>query len=146
MVFIMKSLVFAFLASLTWGVAPIFFKLGLKGGLSPIVALVFHNLSAFLLALVIVVATTGLRMDLSLKDLAFIAFGGILSGFLGLFFFFKAVKEGHVSVVAPIASTSPLWGSLVAFLFRGEPFSWLRLFGILLVVCGIVLISISSGK
>ena len=82
----------------------------------------------------------------TIEELDFIAFGGIMSGFLGLFFFFKAVKEGHVSVVAPIASTSPLWGSLVAFLFLGEPFSWLRLFGILLVVCGIVLISISSGK
>ncbi|HCO38689.1 MAG: EamA family transporter [Aquificota bacterium] len=142
----MKSLIFALLASLTWGIAPIFFKLGLKGGIPPIVALVFHNLSAFLLASVIVVATTGIKMDFSIKDLFFIAIGGIMSGFLGLFFFFKAVKEGHVSVVAPIASTSPLWGSLVAFLFLGEPFSWLRLFGILLVVCGIVLISLSSGR
>lgn len=142
----MKSLIFALLASLTWGIAPIFFKLGLKGGIPPIVALVFHNLSAFLLASVIVVATTGIKMDFSIKDLFFIAIGGIMSGFLGLFFFFKAVKEGHVSVVAPIASTSPLWGSLVAFLFLGEPFSWLRLFGILLVVCGIVLISLSFGR
>lgn len=142
----MKSLIFALLASLTWGIAPIFFKLGLKGGIPPIVALVFHNLSAFLLASVIVVATTGIKMDFSIKDLFFIAIGGIMSGFLGLFFFFKAVKEGHVSVVAPIASTSPLWGSFVAFLFLGEPFSWLRLFGILLVVCGIVLISLSSGR
>ncbi|MFN3471031.1 MAG: EamA family transporter [Aquificaceae bacterium] len=142
----MKSLVFALLASLTWGVAPIFFKLGLKGGLPPTVALVFHNLSAFLLALVIVVATAGIKMDFSIRDLVFIALGGVISGFLGLFFFFKAVKEGHVSVVAPIASTSPLWGSIVAFLFLGEPFSWLRLFGILLVVWGIVLISLSSGR
>ncbi|MFN3976773.1 MAG: EamA family transporter [Aquificaceae bacterium] len=142
----MKSLVFALLASLTWGVAPIFFKLGLKGGLPPTVALVFHNLSAFLLALVIVVATAGIKMDFSIRDLAFIALGGVMSGFLGLFFFFKAVKEGHVSVVAPIASTSPLWGSIAAFLFLGEPFSWLRLFGILLVVWGIVLISLSSGR
>ncbi|MDW8031937.1 MAG: DMT family transporter [Aquificaceae bacterium] len=141
----MKSLIFALLASLLWGTAPVLFKLGLKGDVPPVTALVFHNLSALLVALAFV-GIAGFRLDYPLKDLLLIALGGIMSGFLGLFFFFKAVKEGEVSLVTPIASTSPLWGSLIAFLFLGEPFSWLRAFGILLVVCGIILISLSSGK
>ena len=140
----MKAIIFALLTSLMWGIAPVFFKLGLKGGLNPIIALVFHNLSAFIFALIFLAITPNISSNFSLKEIIFIAFGGIMSGFLGLFFFFKAVKEGHISVVAPIASTSPLWGAFVAFLFLGEAFSWLRVFGILLVVCGIVLISLSS--
>ncbi|MCX8164597.1 MAG: DMT family transporter [Aquificaceae bacterium] len=141
----MKSLIFALLASFVWGTAPVLFKLGLRGDVSPVTALVFHNLSAFLLALIFMSATSA-RIDYPIKDILLLALGGIMSGFLGLFFFFKAVKTGEVSVVAPIASTSPLWGSLIAFIFLGEPFSWLRAFGILLVVCGIILISLSSGK
>lgn len=141
----MKSIIFALFASLVWGTAPVLFKLGLRGDLHPITALVFHNLSAFLLALG-VTATTGMKLNYPLKEVMLIMAGGIMSGFLGLFFFFKAVKHGDVSVVAPIASTSPIWGSLLAFFLLGEPFTWLRAFGILLVVCGIVLISLSSGN
>ncbi|MFN7065565.1 MAG: EamA family transporter [Aquificaceae bacterium] len=142
----MRGVVFALLASLTWGIAPVLFKLGLRGEVSPITALLFHNLSAFLLALIFVIAFDGFRLNYPIREVLLIAIGGIMSGFLGLLFFFKAVKEGHVSVVAPIASTSPLWGSLIAFLLLGEPFSWLRAFGILLVVCGIIFISLSSGR
>lgn len=141
----MRSVIFALLASLVWGTAPVLFKLGLKGEMPPITALVFHNLSAFLLALVVVLFG-GMRFDYPLREVLLVALGGVMSGFLGLFFFFKAVKAGDVSVVSPIASTSPLWGSLIAFLILGEPLSWLRVFGILLVVCGIVLISLSSGR
>ncbi|MEJ7620083.1 MAG: DMT family transporter [Aquificaceae bacterium] len=141
----MKSVFFAILASLMWGTAPVLFKLGLRGDIHPISALVFHNLSAFLLALAITVIT-GMKLNYPLREVMLIIAGGIMSGFLGLFFFFEAVKRGDVSVVAPIASTSPLWGSLIAFILLGEPFSWLRAFGILLVVCGIVLISLSSGR
>ncbi|MCS7262030.1 MAG: DMT family transporter [Aquificaceae bacterium] len=139
----MRSLIFALLASLVWGTAPVLFKLGLRNDLPPLTALVFHNLSAFLLATLVVVLS-GMKLNYPLRDVLFVAVGGIMSGFLGLFFFFMAVKEGEVSVVTPVASTSPLWGALIAFMFLGEPFSWLRAFGILLVVCGIVLISLSS--
>ncbi|MCS6957753.1 MAG: EamA family transporter [Aquificaceae bacterium] len=139
----MRGLIFAILASFVWGTAPVLFKIGLKGNVSPITALVFHNLSAFLLALFFVIVG-GMKIIHPIRELFFIAMGGIMSGFLGLFFFFKALKEGEVSVVAPVASTSPLWGALIAFLFLGEPFSLLRAFGILLVVCGIALISLSS--
>ncbi len=141
----MKSIVFALLASLVWGAAPVLFKLALRGEIPPIVALVFHNFSAFLLA-VSVAVLAGMNLSHPIKEVILIAVGGIMSGFLGVFFFFKAVKDGDVSVVAPIASSSPLWASLIAFFLLGEPFSWLRAFGILLVICGIVLITLSSGK
>ncbi len=140
----MKAIIFALLTSLMWGIAPVFFKLALKGGLNPIIALVFHNLSGFILASIFLVITQNISLNFSLKEIIFVALGGMTSGFLGVFFFFNAVREGHISVVAPIASVAPLWGALIAFLFLGEALSWLRVFGILLVVCGIVLISLSS--
>ena len=106
----MKSVFFAILASLMWGTAPVLFKLGLRGDIHPISALVFHNLSAFLLALAITVIT-GMKLNYPLREVMLIIAGGIMSGFLGLFFFFEAVKRGDVSIVAPIASTH-LYGVL----------------------------------
>ncbi len=138
----MKSIFFALLASIVWGSAPILFKLGLRGEMHPLTALVFHNLSAFTLALLFVLLT-GQKFGYPIKEIALVVAGGMASGFLGLFLFFKAVKGGEVSVVSPIASTSPLWSSLLAFLLLGEPFSWLRFAGIVLIVCGIALISLS---
>ncbi|RMH08114.1 MAG: hypothetical protein D6699_01015, partial [Aquificota bacterium] len=126
-----------------WGTAPLLFKVGLRGEVPPLIAIVVHNLSAFGIALVLSLAL-GYRFDYPLRELLLIALGGIASGFLGLVFFFMAVKEGDVSLVSPIASSSPLWASLLAFLFLGEELSFLRLLGIVLVVVGIVLISLSS--
>lgn len=142
---VMIGVVFALLASLVWGTAPILFKLGLKGEVPPILALMVHNLSAFLLAFLLTLAF-GYKLSYPPKELLLVALGGIMSGFLGLLFFFLAVKRGDVSVVSPIASTSPLWASLLAFLLLGEPLSLLRLLGIVLVVLGTVLISLSSGR
>ncbi|MDW8294845.1 MAG: hypothetical protein RMK21_05760, partial [Aquificaceae bacterium] len=68
----MKSLIFALLASLLWGTAPVLFKLGLKGDVPPVTALVFHNLSALLIALAFV-GIAGFRLDYPLKDLLLIA-------------------------------------------------------------------------
>ncbi len=91
----MRSIIFALLASFMWGTAPVLFKLGLRGEVHPISALVFHNLSAFLLALVITVIT-GMKLNYPLREVMLIIAGGIMSGFLGLFFFFEAVKRGEV--------------------------------------------------
>lgn len=139
----MRAVFFALLASLVWGTAPLLFKAGLRGEVPPLVAILVHNLSAFGVALFLSFLL-GYRLDYPLKELLLIALGGIASGFLGLIFFFMAVKSGDVSVVSPIASSSPLWASLLAFLFLGEEPSLLRIAGILFVVVGTVLISLSA--
>jgi transporter family protein len=79
-----------------------------------------------------------------LKELVFISFGGLLSGFLGLFFYFEAVRHGKVSIVAPIASTSPLWSVLFAYVLLGEGLNLQKLVGVFLIVLGITLLSLSK--
>jgi len=51
--------------------------------------------------------------------MAVISFGGFISGFLGLLLYYKAIKLGDVSLVAPVVASSPLWASLLAFAFLG---------------------------
>ncbi len=139
----MKAVVFAILSALVWSTAPIIFKVGLKGSVPPLVGIFFHNLTATLFALV---ALTALRENLSypLRDILIICTGGFISGFLGLLLYYKAIKVGEVSVVAPIVASSPLWASLLAFVLLGESFSLMKVAGALLVVSGVIMLTLAG--
>ncbi len=139
----MRTVIFALLASIVWGSAPLLFKLGLKGNVPYLVALIIHNFTAFAVAL-LAFLLSGEKFEVSSRELLAIALGGFMSGFLGLFLFFVAIKSGHISVASPIASTSPLWTALFAYVLLGEPINVTKALGILMAVTGIVLISLSS--
>jgi Predicted membrane protein len=138
-----RGVIFAILTSLAWGLAPILFKLGLKAEVSNLFALMVHNFSAFLLASLLVF-TLGEPLKVGLRELIIISLGGMLSGFLGLFFYFEAVRHGKVSIVAPIASTSPFWSVLFAYFLLGESLNLQKLVGVFLIVIGITLLSLSK--
>lgn len=68
----------------------------------------------------------------------------IVSGILpviGLAMFFLAINNAEVSRVVPITSAYPLVTVLLALLFLNEAFTVPRGLGILLVVCGVALLS-----
>jgi transporter family protein len=138
-----RGVIFAMLASFAWGLAPILFKLGLKAEVGNLFALMVHNFSAFLLASLLFFAL-GEPLKVGLRELVIISLGGMLSGFLGLFFYFEAVRHGKVSIVAPIASTSPFWSVLFAYVLLGEGLNLQKLVGVLLIVLGITLLSLSK--
>ncbi|RLJ70656.1 transporter family protein [Hydrogenivirga caldilitoris] len=138
----MKAVIFALLSALVWGTAPLIFKLGLRGDVPPLVGIFFHNLTASIFALVsMLILKEGFSYPL--RDITIISFGGFVSGFLGLLLYYKAIKLGDVSVVAPIVASSPLWASLFAFVLLGEHFTPMKLVGTILVVTGVVLITLS---
>jgi len=138
-----RGVIFAMLTSLAWGLAPILFKLGLKAEVSSLFAIMVHNFSAFLLASFLVF-TLGEPLKVGLRELVIISLGGMLTGFLGLLFYFEAVRHGKVSIVAPIASTSPFWSVLFAYVLLGEGLNLQKLVGVLLIVLGITLLSLSK--
>ena len=138
----MKAVMFALLSALVWGTAPLIFKLGLRGEVPPIVGIFFHNLTAAIFALFSILIFKE-SLNYPFRDILIISFGGFVSGFLGLLLYYKAIKVGDVSVVAPIVASSPLWASLFAFLLLGENFSFLKLLGAILVFSGVALISVS---
>ncbi len=138
----MKAVFLALLSAIVWGTAPIIFKLGLRGEIPPIVGIFFHNATAAVFALTSLFLLKE-NLNYPLRDVLIISFGGFISGFLGLLLYYKAIKVGEVSVVAPIVASSPLWASLFSFLFLGESFSVVKLLGTVLVVIGVSLITIS---
>jgi len=139
-----KEVLLALLSAVVWGTAPLIFKLGLRGDVPPLVGIFFHNLTAVICASLYLLI---LRESLSypLRDIALISFGGFVSGFLGLLLYYKAIKIGEVSVVAPIAASSPLWASVFSFLLLGEAFSLGKMIGAILIVAGVVLLTLSKS-
>ncbi len=139
----MNAIVWATLSAIVWGTAPVIFKLGLKGQIPPLVGIFYHNLTATVFALVSVLS---LRENLSfpLRDILIVCTGGFISGFLGLLLYYKAIKVGDVSVVAPVVASSPLWASLFAMVFLGEHLSPLKLTGTIFVIVGVALITVAK--
>ena len=68
--------------------------------------------------------------------------GAALTSGAAVILILQAMKSEHVSRVAPLTSTSPVFVAVLAFLFLGESFNWLQVFGIAAVVTGAILISL----
>ncbi|HIQ48626.1 MAG TPA: hypothetical protein EYH58_03205 [Aquifex aeolicus] len=139
-----KAILFALLSAFIWGSAPVLFKLGLRGDVSPISGIFIHNLTATVFAFLTLLAVKENPVGYPVKELLTVALGGFVSGFLGLLVYYKAIKVGYVSIVAPIASSSPLFSTLLAIIILGESFTLTKFIGTILVIIGIVLLSYSK--
>ncbi|AAC07598.1 EamA family transporter [Aquifex aeolicus] len=139
----LKAVFWALLAAFIWGTAPIFFKLGMKGEMPTLAGIFVHNLTATSLAFIGLLLLRENPFAYPLKEILSVALGGILGGFLGLWVYYKAVKVGDVSIVAPVAASSPLFSTLLAYLILGEGLSFQKIIGALLIVLGVALVSAS---
>ena len=139
----LKAVFWALLSAIIWGSAPVLFKLGLRGEISPIVGILIHNFTATIFALLSVLLLKENIFAYPLKELFMVALGGFVSGFLGLLVYYKAIKVGQVSIVAPIAASSPLFSTLLATLILGENLTTLKIIGSILIILGIAILSYS---
>ena len=139
----LKAVFWALLSALIWGSAPVLFKLGLKGEISPLAGILIHNLTATVFALIAVLVLRENLFNYPLKEITMVALGGFVSGFLGLLVYYKAIKVGDVSIVAPVAASSPLFSALLAAIILGESLTTIKIVGSLLVIAGIILLSYS---
>lgn len=60
----------------------------------------------------------------------------------GVFCYIKALAAGEAMRIAPLGSTFPLVTFLLALAFLGEPFSWPKLAGTVLICAGVGLLSL----
>ena len=68
--------------------------------------------------------------------------GSTLASSVAVILILQAMKSEHVSRIAPLTSTSPIFVAALAFLFLGEKLAWHQLLGIATIVIGAVLISL----
>ena len=84
--------------------------------------------------------------ELDIMGLFWFALAGICASFIGRLFTLRSYKEIGVSTSSAIVGTSPLVVTILAILFLGESLVLPVILGALLVVGGIVLINMKSGK
>ena len=137
-----RAYLLSILTAFIWGIAPIFEKIGLSGKIEPYVAVVVRTIPIVLVSFIglLFMGKVGSLGQLASKDVLFIIIGGLLAGFLGQITLYSALKIGQASVVVPIAATYPLVAMTVAVLFLGEPLTWQKVTGVVLVISGVMML------
>ena len=138
----MSWIIYAFLAALSAAVVGILSKIGISGidstlattirGLS---ITVFMGGAALLLGQWHTLATT------SPKTIIFIILTGIFGGLSWLWGFMALKAGGDVTAVNAIDRLSLVFLLILALFFLGEQFTWTKFSGVILIVCGTLLVS-----
>lgn len=85
-----------------------------------------------------IVGSAGGITDLSRKTWIFLILSGLATGASWLCYF-RALQLGDVNKVVPIDKSSTILTILLAFIFLGEPVSWLKGIAIILIGAGTML-------
>ncbi len=135
------GLVYALLAALLWGSAPVLEKLGLVK-ISPLAGLAIRTITITIILVAIALFTDMAKeiVRVDSRSLFFLVVSGIIAGLLGMLAYFKALKCWEASRVVPIVGAYPLFAFLFALLFLGEKLTLQKALGVLLVVGGVFLL------
>jgi len=144
--FRVRHLIYPFLSAVCFGVVAIARKLGL-GHAGPLFDSAVNNTAAMIAAtaFVFVSGNQGALVCDGRSTLYFIG-GGIMEN-TGVFLVLLSLGLGEVSVVTPLAGTTPLFVLLLTFLFpRGTAkLSWRLIVGVVLIVLGVVALTGSKN-
>ncbi len=137
----MKSLMFAFLGMLLWGIAPLFGKIGLVQ-VNPGLALSMRSIviTSLLMGWLLASGQFASLTAVPPRAWLFIGLEGICASLLGHLAYYYALKHGEVSLVSPIMAGFPLVAALLAILFLGEKFTPTKLIGAFLIIIGVLII------
>jgi transporter family protein len=131
----------ALIAAVIWGTVPLLEKVGLGGG-NAFVAVFARTAGLLLGALLCALWWSPWQAlgNLPLRSFLLLGAGGFLASFVGQLAFYQALKQGHVSLVTPLAGTYPLVALILSWLVLREPITTGRATGALLIVLGAILL------
>lgn len=130
---------YAVLSAVFASLVAIFGKIGLKDVDSTLATTIRSIVMAlFLIGVSLSLSKFSLIETVSGRAMAFIALSGI-AGAISWLFYFLAIKMGPASAVAAIDKTSIIFVFVLAVLFLGESFTWLKAAGALFVGLGALL-------
>ncbi|MDQ3021542.1 MAG: EamA family transporter [Bacteroidota bacterium] len=78
---------------------------------------------------------------ISKKNILFLIISGVMTG-LSWIFYFKALSEGPLSLIAPIDKLSVALTIMLAFIFLNEPVTIKAIVGSLLIIGGVIVLLI----
>jgi len=135
-----RTTLFALISMLFAGITAVIAKLGMKN-VSGDTALVVRTTLIFALVWLNAFAFRHVQSLslLSRKDVFFLGLSG-LTTFFSWLFYYRAMKEGNVSVVATIDKASIVVTLLLSFWLLKEPFTWRLALGACMISAGLVVL------
>lgn len=135
----MNWITYALLSAAFASLVAIFGKIGLKDVDSTLATTIRAIVMAIFLIIVSVsLGKSTLLNNFDSKAILYIVLSGIAGALSWLFYFF-AIKNGPVSSVAAIDRLSVVFVFIIAIIFLGEAFSWIKLGGIVMIAIGAIL-------
>lgn len=131
----------AFFGMVCWGIAPIFAKVGLND-VNPVAGLMLRTMLAAGLVGGWVGCSGGFEQlkGIPLQSWLLIGIEAVLATLVGDLAYYTALKDGDVSMVSIVMSSSPLITLICASLFLGEPLTSWRVLGACYIIFGMILI------
>ncbi|MFC4439795.1 MULTISPECIES: DMT family transporter [Natrialbaceae] len=143
----LEVLALALVPAILWGFAPIFDKRGMAAGGGSVQAslvVVVVELICYWLAIAALYGRSAFA-GLTLEVLAVFAFAGVIGTALGRITIFVGVDRVGASLNSTILSTRPLFATLIALAFLGEPLGPITGLGIVILVAGVSTLTLSKG-
>ncbi|MFP8952727.1 EamA family transporter [Natrialbaceae archaeon A-arb3/5] len=143
----LEVLVLALIPAIFWGFTPIFDKRGMAAGGGSVQAslvVVVVDSAIYWLAISLVYGRSAFT-GLTLEVLAIFAFAGIVGTALGRVTIFVGVDKVGASLNSTILSTRPLFATMIALAFLGEPLGPVTGVGIVVLVAGLAVLTTSKG-
>lgn len=137
-------LILPMIASFSYGISMVFRKIGIDIGTDAVTAAAVTTTSSWFFASLYSLFSGGLkRIRCSRREFGFFVVAGIFSSFGPVLIFF-ALQYSDLVVVAPLASTTPLFVLIMSYIFirADEIFTPKVLLGTLATVLGVMLVSI----
>ena len=135
-------------AILSWGSAAIFDKLAIGYFKSPWSAMALRTTFAWAFVMVGAAFTRSLRDAFTVPKAAFVAMvlSGLLGGFLGMLFYYIAVRFEEVSRVVPVTATYPVVAFILGAVFLRESVTLPKVLGLAMIVAGLALLTGGRGS
>lgn len=133
---------YAILSAIFAALTALFAKIGVKG--------VNSNLATAIRTIVVLLLVWGIVFFrgeqegisfLTKKNIIFLILSGVMTG-LSWIFYFKAIEEGPLSVIAPIDKLSVALTIIFSFIFLNEPVTLKAVAGAILIIGGIIVLAI----
>ncbi|QSX00677.1 DMT family transporter [Haloterrigena alkaliphila] len=143
----LEVLALALLPAILWGFTPIFDKRGMAAGGGSVQAslvVVVVDSSLYWLAIAVLYGRAAFS-GLTLETVAVFAVAGIVGTALGRITIFVGVDKVGASLNSAILSTRPLFATLIALVWLGEPLGPVTGVGIVVLVAGLALLTVSRG-
>ncbi|WP_436346365.1 EamA family transporter [Natronorubrum sp. FCH18a] len=143
----LEVLALALIPAVFWGFTPIFDKRGMAAGGGSVQASLTVVVVDSVLYWLVIAAVYGRSAfsGLTLEVLLVFVFAGVVGTALGRITIFVGVDRVGASLNSTILSTRPLFATLIALVFLGEPLGPVTGLGIVVLVAGLSLLTISKG-